>query len=146
MRILIIDDSHDITDLLVKVLTTVGHEVASSDNGREGLAMITNNDDYGRFDLVFLDIAMPDFSGLEVIDRLVQSGRIRDSPTIVLFTASSITDAEVAELVKKGVHSCLRKPVRIENLFEKVEEINKLRASSSASSSTLSSSSSAAKS
>jgi two-component system OmpR family response regulator len=124
MRILIIDDSHDITDLLVKVLTTVGHEVASSDNGKEGLAMIND----GKFDLVFLDIAMPDFSGLDVIDKLVQSGRIRDSP-IVLFTASSITDAEVAELVKKGVHSCLRKPVRIENLFEKVEEIGKLRAS-----------------
>ncbi|AIF82927.1 response regulator with CheY-like receiver, AAA-type ATPase, and DNA-binding domains [Candidatus Nitrososphaera evergladensis SR1] len=124
MRILIIDDSHDITDLLVKVLTTVGHEVASSDNGKEGLVMIND----GKFDLVFLDIAMPDFSGLDVIDKLVQSGRIRDSP-IVLFTASSITDAEVAELVKKGVHSCLRKPVRIENLFEKVEEIGKLRAS-----------------
>lgn len=134
MRILIIDDSPDITDLLVKVLTTVGHEVASSDNGKEGLDMITNGKDGGKFDLVFLDIAMPDFSGLEVIDRLVQSGRIRDSPTIVLFTASSITDAEVAELVKKGVHSCLRKPVRIENLFEKVEEVGKLRAQSSSSS------------
>ncbi|AIC16903.1 response regulator [Nitrososphaera viennensis] len=124
MRILIIDDSHDITDLLVKVLTTVGHEVTPSDNGREGLAMIND----GKFDLVFLDIAMPDFSGLDVIDKLVQSGRIGDSP-IVLFTASSITDTEVAELVKKGVHSCLRKPVRIETLFEKVEEIGKLRAS-----------------
>jgi CheY-like chemotaxis protein len=124
MRILIIDDSYEITDLLVKVLTTVGHEVASSDNGKEGLTMING----GKFDLVFLDIAMPDFSGLDVIDSLVQSGRIKDSP-IVLFTASSITDAEVAELVKKGVHSCLRKPVRIENLFEKVEEIGKLRAS-----------------
>jgi two-component system OmpR family response regulator len=123
MRILIIDDSHDITDLLVKVLTTVGHEVVSAETGREGLEMMEKD----RFDIVFLDIAMPDFSGLDVIDRLVNSGRIADSP-VVLFTASSITDAEVAELVKKGVHSCLRKPVRIETLFEKIEEVGRLRA------------------
>ncbi|MEO9296037.1 MAG: response regulator [Nitrososphaera sp.] len=124
MRILIIDDSHDITDLLVKVLGTVGHEVMSAESGREGLDIMSRE----RFDLVFLDIAMPDFSGLDVIDELVQSGRIRDSP-IVLFTASSITDAEIAELVKKGVHSSLRKPVRIETLFEKIEEVGRLHAS-----------------
>ncbi|MEW5841218.1 response regulator [Nitrososphaera sp.] len=141
MRILIVDDSHDITDLMVKVLATVGHEVVSSDNGREGLAMITRD----RFDLIFLDIAMPDFSGLDVIDELVKSGRIRDCP-VVLFTASSITDAEIEELVKKGVHSSLRKPVRIETLFAKVQEIEQSRGSKvdapgSASSSSSSSSS-----
>ncbi len=122
MKILIVDDSHDITDLLVKVLTTVGHEVVSAESGKEGLDRMAN----GRFDAVFLDIAMPDFTGLDVIDRLVQTGKIRDSP-VVLFTASSITDAEVNELVKKGVHSCLRKPVRIETLFEKIEELGRLR-------------------
>jgi CheY-like chemotaxis protein len=47
---------------------------------------------------------------------------------VVLFTASSITDSEVNELIKKGVHSCLRKPVRIETLFEKVQEISQLAA------------------
>ncbi|MER3407571.1 MAG: hypothetical protein C4292_01870, partial [Nitrososphaera sp.] len=74
MRILIIDDSHDITDLLVKVLSTVGHEVVSAESGRGGLEMISSSsspqDSSGRFDLIFLDIAMPDFSGLDVIDRL----------------------------------------------------------------------------
>jgi CheY-like chemotaxis protein len=123
MRILIIDDSADITDLLVKVLTTVGHDVMSSDSGKEGLEMILKE----KFDLIFLDIAMPDFSGLEIIDSLVQAGKIKDSP-VVLFTASSITDSEVNELIKKGVHSCLRKPVRIETLFEKVQEISQLAA------------------
>lgn len=122
MRILIIDDSHEIVELFVKVLTTVGHEVVSSYNGREGLEKIES----GRFDLVFLDIAMPDFSGLDVIDGLIQSGKIGQS-AVVLFTASSITDAEVAELVKKGVHSCLRKPVRMEALFEKIEEVSRSR-------------------
>lgn len=122
MRILIIDDSHEIVELFVKVLTTVGHEVVSSYDGREGLEKI----ELGRFDLVFLDIAMPDFSGLDVIDGLIKSGKIGQS-AVVLFTASSITDAEVAELVKKGVHSCLRKPVRMEALFEKIEEVSHSR-------------------
>lgn len=122
MKILIVDDSHEIVELLVKVLTTVGHEVVASYTGREGLEKIQG----GGFDLVFLDIAMPDFSGLDVIDGLVQSGKIAASP-VVLFTASSITDAEVAELVKRGVHSCLRKPVRIETLFEKIEEVSRSR-------------------
>jgi CheY-like chemotaxis protein len=120
MRILIVDDSHEIVELMVKVLTTVGHEVVSSYSGREGLEMIQGDS----FDLIFLDIAMPDFSGLDVIDALVQSGKITQSP-VVLFTASSITDAEVAELVRRGVHSCLRKPVRMEALFEKIEEVSR---------------------
>lgn len=124
MRILVIDDSHDITDLLVKVLGTVGHKVVSAESGREGLDIMSKE----RFDLVFLDIAMPDFSGLDVIDELVKSGRIKDSP-VVLFTASSITDAEIAELVKKGVHSSLRKPVRMETLFDKIGEVGRLHAS-----------------
>ena len=118
MRVLVIDDSPDINDLLVKILSTMGHDVVSCDNGRDGLRLIRED----RFDTVFLDIAMPDFSGLDVIDELERSGEIRKS-AIVLFTASSITDAEVEELVGRGVHSCLRKPVQIENLFGKLQEI-----------------------
>lgn len=132
MRILIIDDSHDITDLLVKVLSTVGHEVVSAESGREGLEMILLSPPNGNFDLIFLDIAMPDFSGLDVIDRLVESGKMKEN-TVVLFTASSITDAEVAELIKKGIHSCLRKPVRIETLFGKIEEVGRARAAAAGS-------------
>lgn len=118
MRVLVIDDSPDINDLLVKILSTMGHEVVSRDSGREGLKLIKAEP----FDAVFLDIAMPDFSGLDVIDELERNGDVRKY-NIVLFTASSITDAEVDELVKRGVHSCLRKPVTIDNLFGKLQEI-----------------------
>ena len=124
MKILIIDDSPDITDLLVRVLSAVGHIVSSANNGREGLDLINS----GNFDAVFLDIAMPDFSGLDVIDELVKNGKIKNN-LIVLFTASSITDAEVANLVRMGVHSCLRKPVQIDTLFAKMNEIEKVRSS-----------------
>ena len=118
MKLLVIDDSQDITDLFVKVLSTIGHEVIATDNGKDGLDIMNNQ----KFDTVFLDIAMPDFSGLDVIDSLLENGKINDS-AIVLFTASSITDDEVNDLIKKGVHSCIRKPVRIETLLEKIDEL-----------------------
>lgn len=118
MKILVIDDNKDITDLLVKVLSIVGHTVKASNNGRDGLDNILND----KYDIVFLDIAMPDFSGLDVIDRLVKYGKV-SSTKIVLFTASSITDEEVNKLINLGIHSCLRKPIRIETLLSKINEI-----------------------
>ena len=124
MKLLVIDDSPDITDLFVKVLSTIGHEVVATDNGKEGLDIMNKQ----KFDALFLDIAMPDFSGLDVIDSLLKNGKINDSP-IVLFTASSITDAEVNDLIRKGVHSCIRKPVRIETLFGKIDELGHVHSS-----------------
>jgi CheY-like chemotaxis protein len=121
MKLLIIDDSQDVTDLFVKVLSTIGHKVIARDNGKDGLEIINEQ----KFDAVFLDIAMPDFSGLDVIDSLLENGKIDDS-AIVLFTASSITDDEVNDLIKKGVHSCIRKPVRIETLLEKIDELSQI--------------------
>ena len=119
MKLLIIDDTNDITDLFAKVLGTLGHEIVTSDNGIEGLDLMMKQ----KFDAILLDIAMPDFTGLDVIDKLIETDKIRDS-LIVILTASSITDAEVKKLVKKGVHSCLRKPVKIEILLEKMDELN----------------------
>ncbi|GIU72642.1 MAG: hypothetical protein KatS3mg003_2121 [Candidatus Nitrosocaldaceae archaeon] len=118
MKILVIDDNKDITDLLTKVLSIAGHDVKASNDGREGLELIMND----KFDIVFLDIAMPDFSGLDLIEKLIENNKINSSK-IVLFTASSITDDEVNKLVERGVHSCIRKPVRMETLFAKINEI-----------------------
>jgi CheY-like chemotaxis protein len=120
MKILVIDDSQDITDLLEKVLSSIGHDVTSTDNGRDGLELARNH----QFDAIFLDIAMPDFSGLDFIDALEQDGKLKAN-RIVLFTASSISDDEVADLVKRGVHSCIRKPMQIAKLFEKIDELNR---------------------
>ena len=75
MKFLVIDDSQDITDLFVKVLSTIGHEVIATDNGKDGLDIMNKQ----KFDAVFLDIAMPDFSGLDVIDSLLENGKIKDS-------------------------------------------------------------------
>ena len=81
MKILGIDDNEDLLNLCEIALTTDGHEYTGIDNGRDGLQAIKDN----KFDLVLLDLSMPDFSGEDVMKDLIEDG-ILDKQKIVLFT------------------------------------------------------------
>jgi len=120
LKILGIDDNADITELLDTVLNSSGHEFSFVNNGKDGLKRIQENS----FDLVLLDLSMPEFTGMDVVEALNNEGII-NKQKIVLFTASSMTDSEIAELMKKGVHSCIRKPIDIDVLLEKIDTIGK---------------------
>jgi two-component system, OmpR family, response regulator len=101
--------------MLSKYLRVKGIECIVSNDGRNGLTLIEQE----RFDAVLLDLAMPDFTGVEVIEHLNKSGQTK-SNKIILFTASSITDEQIQDLIKKGAHSCLKKPVRLEVLLKAI--------------------------
>lgn len=118
MKIFGIDDNVDITKLLDTVLNSMGHEYTFVNNGRDGVKSIRAN----QYDMVLLDLSMPDFSGLDVITDLQSDGQITKQK-IVLFTASSVSDREIQEMLNKGVHSCIRKPVDIDILLDKLAEI-----------------------
>jgi len=121
MNILAIDDNEDILKLLNTVFTSKGHNFTQSPNGKDGLKLIEEQN----FDAILLDLAMPEFSGLNVIESLKKSNRLKDQK-IILFTASSATDTEIDKLLQyDGVKSCIRKPVDINILISKVEEVVK---------------------
>lgn len=113
MKILLIDDNETITEMMAKYLTAKGHQCSVANDGRTGLALITEK----KADVVLLDLAMPEFTGVDVIENLHKSGKIKDHK-IILFTASSITDGEIESLIKKGAHSCLKKPVKLATLLQ----------------------------
>jgi two-component system, OmpR family, response regulator len=82
------------------------------DNGIEGLDAIEKDD----YDLIFLDIAMPDFSGLDIIRSLKDDGLFQ-SKNIVIFTASS--DQKVWDEIKNyGAKEVLKKPCSLDTLAE----------------------------
>ena len=116
MKILAIDDNSDILELLKEVVVSYDHEFSSSNNGQTGLDMIKNNS----YDAVLLDLTMPEFTGMDVVNALIADDIVKDNK-IILFTASSITDESIAELISKGVHSCIRKPVDITHLIKILE-------------------------
>jgi len=121
MNILGIDDNVDILKLLDTVISSKGHDFTQAVNGKEGIKLIEEQN----FDAILLDLAMPEFSGLDVIESLKKSNKLKDQK-IIIFTASSATDKEIGELLQnEGVFSCIRKPVDIKTLIKKVEEIVK---------------------
>jgi len=121
MNILAIDDNEDILKLLDTVITGKGHDFTQVLNGKDGVKLIEEQN----FDAILLDLAMPEFSGVDVIESLKTSNKLKDQK-IILFTASSATDKEIGELLQnEGVSSCIRKPVKIKFLMSKINEMVK---------------------
>ncbi len=113
MKILGIDDNEDLLNLCEIALTADGHEFTGISNGREGLQAIRAE----KFDAVLLDLSMPDFSGVDVIDVLVKEG-IMNKQKVVIFTGTSPTKKEIDQFLEKGVHSVLKQPVDADFLSE----------------------------
>ena len=120
MKICIIDDNNSITGMFSRCLKMEGHEVVVANGGREGLALLDND----VFDVTILDISMPEFSGIDVVDALNESGRINEQK-IVILTASSISNEELDKLKDKGVKEILKKPLQLDFLLEILEAIGK---------------------
>ena len=117
MKVLSIEDNADINMLLETVLTSSGYEFVYVTDGRKGLELIKQN----TYDVVLLDLGMPEFSGFDVLDALKKE-KLMSKQKIIILTASSIQDKEINELIKEGVHSYLRKPLDIDVLVEKIQQ------------------------
>ncbi|PIW35337.1 MAG: response regulator [Nitrosopumilales archaeon CG15_BIG_FIL_POST_REV_8_21_14_020_33_23] len=115
-KVLIVDDNVSITKMLSKWLTAKGYEVTVSNDGKNGLTMILEN----KFNMVLLDLSMPEFTGYDVVDELEKAGKLSEEK-IVIFTASTASDEDINKLIERGVHSCLRKPVDLDVLKMTVE-------------------------
>jgi len=119
MKILIVDDDVELTKAVESTITTAGHDAQCTNDPREGLKLIREQN----HDMVFLDLSMPEFSGIDIINDLAQDGTIKEKK-IVVMTASATNDEELKNLVNLGVHSILRKPVDIDALLDKIEEVS----------------------
>jgi len=91
----------------------------SANDGKEGLELIRKQN----FDVVLLDLSMPDFSGLDVLEALVTDG-ITNKQKIVVFTALPPSEEQTESLIEKGVHSILSKPLDPDVLLDHMEKIN----------------------
>ena len=115
LEILIIDDNEQITKMLTTFLELKEHKCTVANDGKEGLSIIKEN----RHDVVLLDLAMPEFDGYSVIKDLEENNMLKDHK-IIVFTASTITQEELDDLVKRGVTTYILKPIDIDILHSKL--------------------------
>ena len=104
-RLLVVDDNKVNRLLLTRSLELQGHSAASAENGRIALEMLRGEP----FDLVLLDMEMPEMDGFQVLEQLINDRRLRDLPVIVTSSLEGI--ANVVRCIELGAEDYLTKPV-----------------------------------
>jgi DNA-binding response OmpR family regulator len=113
MKVLVVDDNQSITDLLSRFLNAKGIDNIVTNNPRDGLERIKDE----KYDVVLLDISMPEFSGIDIIQTLEKEKILKDQK-IVIFSANAFTDSQINDLLKmEGIVDCLKKPIALEKLL-----------------------------
>ena len=107
-RILIIDDDENFSAMLSGMVERAGHDPVMAGTIREGLEKASE----GSYEVVFLDIHLPDGSGLDILQNIKESP---SSPEIIIITG--FDDSGAAELaLKNGVWDYIKKPSSIKDM------------------------------
>ncbi|MDQ4065659.1 MAG: response regulator transcription factor [Actinomycetota bacterium] len=112
-RILLIEDEERITSFLEKGLSANGFTTGVASTGSEGLALART----GEFDLVILDIGLPDKDGFSVLEEL--RARDRHLPVIILTARDAVTDT--VHGLEGGADDYVTKPFRFDELLARIK-------------------------
>jgi two-component system, OmpR family, response regulator MtrA len=114
-HILIIDDEAGLRQTMARILLHAGFEVTTVATGQESLAIIQSH----AFDMVFLDIRLPDMNGLDVLKVIRE---LLPELPILLFTAQPDLHSAV-EALRRGATDYLMKPLKPETVIERTRHI-----------------------
>jgi adenylate cyclase len=104
-RLLVVDDNKVNRLLLGRSLEQQGHTVEMVENGRQALELLHSKP----FDLVLLDIEMPEMDGYQVLGKVTTDLQLRDIP--IIMTSSLEALDSVVKCIEMGAEDYLTKPV-----------------------------------
>ena len=104
-RLLVVDDNKVNRLLLGRSLEQQGHAIEMAENGRQALEMLQATP----FDLVLLDIEMPEMDGYQVLERIKTDLKLRDIPVIITSALEEVDS--VVKCIEMGAEDYLTKPV-----------------------------------
>ena len=113
MKILVVEDEKGIIDFLKQGLEEEGFDVATADNGADGLELALASN----FDIILLDWMLPKMTGLEVCKAI----RKENSKVPILFLTAKDTVEETIEGLKAGANDYMKKPFSFDELLERIK-------------------------
>ena len=115
--ILLIDDEKMILDVGIELLEELGYTVQSAMSGQEAIDIFQK--DRGQFDLVIMDMIMPEMGGGETFDRLKEI----DPDVKVLLSSGYSINGQATKILRRGCDGFIQKPFNMNQLAEKVQKI-----------------------
>ncbi|MGE4133147.1 MAG: response regulator [Bdellovibrionales bacterium] len=115
--VLVVDDDTHIQSLLTHILSQAGFEVRSCRDGHTAIDELVTRP----YDLAILDLGLPNFSGIKVLQTIRGDGRIKDIPVIIL--TSSRDQGDIDKAIKLGVTDYLLKPPKKQDLLARMERV-----------------------
>jgi two-component system alkaline phosphatase synthesis response regulator PhoP len=116
-KVLVVDDEIHIVHVVAIKLRNNGYEVLTASNGAEAyeLACAENPD------IIVTDFQMPVLSGIELVQKLRENERTKDTPVVMLTARSFAISKEQQESMK--ISACLSKPFSPRELLGNIEDI-----------------------
>jgi two-component system response regulator AtoC len=115
LKVLLVDDEHDIVEVIQDRLEAYGLTVVTAGTGVEALNKLSLE----KFDGVFLDVKMPEMGGIEALEEI----RKRDKEIPIIIITSSSTREAAIEAIGKGANEFLLKPFEWEELKTKIQKV-----------------------
>ena len=116
-RVLAVDDSKTMRDMVSFTLKRGGYEVIEAEDGLDALAQSAS----GVFDLVITDINMPRMDGITLVGKLRQDSKFRATPILVLTTEADATKKAAGKAA--GATGWIVKPFEPNQLLEVVQKV-----------------------
>ncbi|MCT8332699.1 PAS domain S-box protein [Leptospira sp. 85282-16] len=118
LKVLIVDDVKQNVELIQLLMTTNGHEVEIANNGREALEVYKSK----TFDLVLMDIQMPEMDGLEATRQIRILEKVNNLRVPILALSASVFEEDRISAKEAGMDGFVSKPIDLQDLFFEIRK------------------------
>lgn len=113
-NILVVDDNKDFADVFCDILKANNYKAACCYGGRQALELVKDN----TFDIIFLDIRMPDMDGIQTLKEIK---KLRSDTAVIIMTGYSV-DEMVHKALEAKASEIIYKPFEIEKVLSLLKE------------------------